>query len=109
EFTHHGRRLRVRPVALSHRRRCWYVDDVTESVSRADALLAERARSAFLAVVGEKLGNPLHPDRAAAAVVRLAVPTAADVAVLVLAPRSGRARWWRAVRADDRSPVVDSG
>ncbi|MFI7333815.1 PP2C family protein-serine/threonine phosphatase [Micromonospora aurantiaca (nom. illeg.)] len=109
EFTHHGRRLRVRPVALSHRRRCWYVDDVTESVSRADALLAERARSAFLAVVGEKLGNPLHPDRAAAAVVRLAVPTAADVAVLVLAPRSGRARWWRAVRADDRPPVVDSG
>ncbi|SCF45646.1 Serine phosphatase RsbU, regulator of sigma subunit [Micromonospora marina] len=109
EFAHHGRRLRVRPVALSHRRRCWYVDDVTESFSRADAVLAERARSAFLAVVGEKLGNPLHPDRAAAAVVRLAVPTAADVAVLVLAPRSGRARWWRAVRADDRPPVVDSG
>ncbi|MFD6612493.1 SpoIIE family protein phosphatase [Micromonospora chalcea] len=109
EFTHHRRRLRVRPVALSGRRRCWYVEDVTESVSRADALLAERARSAFLAVVGEKLGNPLHPDRAAAAVVRLAVPTTADVAVLVLAPRSGRSRWWRAVRADDQAPVVDSG
>ncbi|MEE3922286.1 hypothetical protein V2I01_40385 [Micromonospora sp. BRA006-A] len=60
EFTHRGRRLRVRPVALSHRGRCWYVDDVTEIVSRADALLAERARSAFLAVVGEKLGNPLR-------------------------------------------------
>nr|WP_239543041.1 PP2C family protein-serine/threonine phosphatase [Micromonospora terminaliae] len=125
EFTHHGRRLRLRRVPLSAGRRCWYVEDVTESVSRADALLAERARSAFLAVVGEKLGNPLHPDRAAAAVVRLAVPTVADVAVLVLAPRSGRARWWRAVRADDGdnsssarltprrdlepSPAVDSG
>ena len=109
EFTHHGRRLRVRSVPLSGHRRCWYVEDVTESVSRADALLAERARSAFLAVVGEKLGNPLHPDRAAAAVVRLAVPAAADVAVLVLAPRSGRSRWWRAVRADDQAPVVDSG
>ncbi|SCF16271.1 Serine phosphatase RsbU, regulator of sigma subunit [Micromonospora chaiyaphumensis] len=127
EFTHHGRRLRLRRVPLSAGRRCWYVEDVTESVSRADALLAERARSAFLAVVGEKLGNPLHPDRAAAAVVRLAVPTVADVAVLVLAPRSGRARWWRAVRADDDagdnfssarltprrdlepSPAVDSG
>ncbi|MCZ7438006.1 PP2C family protein-serine/threonine phosphatase [Micromonospora sp. WMMC241] len=109
EFTHHGRRLRLRPVPLSAARRCWYVEDVTESVSRADALLAERARSLFLAVVGEKLGNPLHPDRAAAAVARLAVPTLADVAVLVLAPRSGRARWWRAVRADDEAPAVDSG
>ncbi|MFI1196193.1 SpoIIE family protein phosphatase [Micromonospora sp. NPDC020750] len=110
EFTHHDRRLRVRQVPLSAARCCWYVEDVTESVARADALLAERARSAFLAVVGEKLGNPLHPDRAAAAVVRLAVPTLAEVAVLVSAPRSGRARWWRATRAaaDDTS-TVDSG
>ena len=95
-FTHRGRRLTARQVPLSGDRCCWYVEDVTDSVSRADALLAERARSAFLAVVGDKLGNPLHPDRAAAAVVRLAVPTLAEVAVLVLAPRSGRARWWRA-------------
>ena len=77
--------------------------------SGIDALLAERARSAFLAVVGDKLGNPLHPERAAAAVVRLAVPTLAEVAVLVLAPRTGRARWWRASRADDEAPMVDSG
>ncbi|MEU8300610.1 SpoIIE family protein phosphatase [Micromonospora sp. NPDC048909] len=108
-FAHRSRRLKARQVPLSGGRCCWYVEDVTESVSRADALLAERARSAFLAVVGEKLGNPLHPDRASAAVVRLAVPTLADVAVLVLAPRAGRARWWRASRADDETPVVDSG
>ncbi|WP_091294667.1 PP2C family protein-serine/threonine phosphatase [Micromonospora halophytica] len=109
EFAHHGRRLRIRAMPLSGGRSCHYVEDVTESVTRADALLAERARSAFLAVVGEKLGNPLHPDRAAAAVVRLAVPTLAEVAVLVLAPRSGRARWWRASRADDEAAAVDSG
>ncbi|MEU8257981.1 PP2C family protein-serine/threonine phosphatase [Micromonospora inaquosa] len=108
-FTHRGRRLTARRVPLSGARCCWYVEDVTDSVSRADALLAERARSAFLAVVGDKLGNPLHPDRAAAAVVRLAVPTLAEVAVLVLAPRSGRARWWRAARADDDAPTVESG
>ncbi|SCF14565.1 Stage II sporulation protein E (SpoIIE) [Micromonospora coriariae] len=108
-FTHRGRRLTARCVPLSGARCCWYVEDVTESASRADALLAERARSAFLAVVGDKLGNPLHPDRAAAAVVRLAVPSLAEVAVLVLAPRSGRARWWRASRADDEAPMVDSG
>ncbi|MBQ1015385.1 serine/threonine-protein phosphatase, partial [Micromonospora sp. M51] len=69
-FTQRGRRLTARRVPLSGARCCWYVEDVTDSVSRADALLAERARSAFLAVVGDKLGNPLHPDRAAAAVVR---------------------------------------
>ncbi len=109
EFVHHGRRLRTRRVLLSAGRSCWYVEDVSESASRSDALLAERARAAFLAVAGEKLGNPLHPDRAAAAVVRLAVPELAEVAVLVLAPRSGRARWWRARRADDESPVVDRG
>ncbi|TDC46064.1 serine/threonine-protein phosphatase [Micromonospora sp. KC207] len=109
EFGHRGRRLRVREVPLSAGRCCRYVEDVTESVTRADALLAERARSAFLTVVGEKLGNPLHPDRAAAAVVGLAVPTLAEVAVLVLASRSGRARWWRATRADDEAPNVDSG
>ncbi|MGQ5265030.1 SpoIIE family protein phosphatase [Micromonospora sp. ZYX-F-536] len=108
-FTHRGHRLTARQVPLSGGRCCWYVEDVTESVSRADALLAERARSAFLAVVGDKLGNPLHPDRAAAAAVRLAVPTLAEVAVLVLAPRLGRARWWRASRADDEAPLVDSG
>ncbi|MET8277755.1 PP2C family protein-serine/threonine phosphatase [Micromonospora sp. NPDC005174] len=108
-FTHHGRRLTARQVPLSAGRCCWYVEDVTESVSRADALLAERARSAFLAVVGDKLGNPLHPDRAAAAVVRLALPTLAEVAVLVLAPRAGQARWWRASRVDDETPIVDTG
>ncbi|MEV6813849.1 PP2C family protein-serine/threonine phosphatase [Micromonospora sp. NPDC051296] len=109
EFTHHGRRLRTRRVPLSAGRSCWYVEDVSDSAGRADALVAERARSAFLAVVGEKLGNPLHPDRAAAAVVRLAVPTLAEVAVLVLAPRSGRARWWRARRADGDATTVDRG
>ncbi|MDG4809807.1 PP2C family protein-serine/threonine phosphatase [Micromonospora sp. WMMD1120] len=108
-FTHHGRRLTARQVPLSGGRCCWYVEDVTDSVDSADALLAERARAAFLAVVGDKLGNPLHPDRAAAAVVRLAVPTLAEVAVLVLAPRAGRARWWRASRADDDTPTVDTG
>ncbi|MEO3777741.1 PP2C family protein-serine/threonine phosphatase [Micromonospora sp. B11E3] len=109
ELGHRGRRLRLRRVPLSAGRSCWYVEDVTDSATRTDALLAERARSAFLAIVGEKLGNPLHPDRAAAAVVRLAVPTLAEVAVLVLAPRSGRARWWRAGRADDDTPTVEAG
>ncbi|MEV6691902.1 PP2C family protein-serine/threonine phosphatase [Micromonospora sp. NPDC051196] len=109
EITRHGRRLRVRRVPLSAGRTCWYVEDLSEHAGPADELAAERARSAFLAVVGEKLGNPLHPDRAAAAVVRLAVPALAEAAVLILAPRSGRARWWRARRTDDETSTVDRG
>ncbi|AEB45785.1 PP2C family protein-serine/threonine phosphatase [Micromonospora maris] len=109
EIVRNGRRLRVRRVPLSAGPTCWYVEDVSEDSGPADELAAERARSAFLAVVGEKLGNPLHPDRAAAAVVRLAVPTLAEAAVLILAPRSGRARWWRARRAEDDLPTLDRG
>ncbi|NGM13401.1 SpoIIE family protein phosphatase [Verrucosispora sp. CWR15] len=105
----HGRRLRVRQVPLSAGRSCWYVEDVSDHEKRTEELAAERTRSAFLTTVGDKLGNPLHPDRAAAAVVRLAVPTLADVAVLVLAPRSGRARWWRARQDADETPTVDRG
>ncbi|WP_371687386.1 PP2C family protein-serine/threonine phosphatase [Micromonospora sp. KC723] len=108
QFGHRGRRLRVRQIALAGARRCHYVEDVSEIVGHADALLAERARSAFLTMVGEKLGNAPHPDRAAAAVVRLAVPTLAEVAVLVLAPRCGRARWWRA-SATAGGAAMDSG
>ncbi|MEV4711386.1 PP2C family protein-serine/threonine phosphatase [Micromonospora sp. NPDC049374] len=106
---HHGRRLRVRRVPLSGGRSSWYVEDVSDSDKRSEELAAERSRSAFLTMVGDKLGNPLHPDRAAAAVVRLAVPTLAEAAVLVLAPRSGRARWWRARQAGDDTPTVDRG
>ncbi|RUL94838.1 PP2C family protein-serine/threonine phosphatase [Verrucosispora sp. FIM060022] len=109
EIVRNGRRLRVRRVPLSAGPTCWYVEDVSEDSGPADELAAERARSAFLAVVGEKLGNPLHPDRAAAAVVRLALPTLAEAAVLILAPRSGRARWWRARRAEDDLPTLDRG
>jgi len=108
-FGHRSRRLTARRVALSDGRCCWYVEDVTDHVDRADALLAERARASFLAGVGTTLGSLLHPDRAAAAVVRLAVPVLADAAVLVLAPRAGRVRWWRAVRSGDEAPAVDGG
>ncbi|MEV0393873.1 PP2C family protein-serine/threonine phosphatase [Polymorphospora rubra] len=108
EFSHADRRLRARRVPLTAHRFAWYVEDVTDSVERADALLAERSRSRFLASASQKLGNPLHEDRAARAAVRLAVPTLGDVAVLVLPPRKGRVRWWRAVEADDET-TVDGG
>lgn len=108
EFSHGGRRIRVRRQPLDRQHRGWYVEDVTESVRRADALLAERSRSGFLAAASQKLGNPLHIDRAARAAVRLAVPMLGDVAVVVLAPRAGRVRWWRA-RGDDSGVALIDG
>ncbi|MEV4624530.1 PP2C family protein-serine/threonine phosphatase [Asanoa sp. NPDC049573] len=85
----------------------WYVEDVTDAIARSDALLAERGRARFLATASQQLGNPLHEDRAARAAVRLAVPTLGDTAVLVLAPRRGRARWWRATGSEPAT--VDGG
>ncbi|MFB9236490.1 PP2C family protein-serine/threonine phosphatase [Plantactinospora siamensis] len=108
EFAHRGRRLRIRRVALDGEHVAWYVEDVTDAVDRADALLAERSRSGFLAAASQQLGNPLHIDRAARAVVRLAVPVLGDTAVVVLAARAGRHQWWRAVGAGGR-PVVTGG
>ncbi|MDG4766305.1 PP2C family protein-serine/threonine phosphatase [Solwaraspora sp. WMMD406] len=110
ELSHRGHRLRLRRVTLGPDRIGWYVDDATDSTARSDALLAERARWMFLATASQQLGNPLHEDRAARAAVRLAVPTLGEVAILVLAPRRGRAQWWRARGgAAGTRPEVDGG
>ncbi|HTF07563.1 MAG TPA: PP2C family protein-serine/threonine phosphatase [Asanoa sp.] len=85
----------------------WYLEDVTDAIARSDALLAERGRARFLAAASQQLGNPLHEDRAARAAVRLAVPMLGEIAVVVLAPRRGRARWWRTTGSDPA--MVDGG
>ncbi|MDG4821996.1 PP2C family protein-serine/threonine phosphatase [Asanoa sp. WMMD1127] len=113
ELTIGERRVRCRRVDLTvggATSIAWYVEDVTDAIARSDALLAERGRARFLATASQKLGNPLHEDRAARAAVRLAVPTLGEVAVVVLAPRRGRARWWRAAGGDAEGPaLVDGG
>ncbi|GAA3861795.1 PP2C family protein-serine/threonine phosphatase [Saccharothrix violaceirubra] len=50
----------------------WQFRDVTAQRAREDALLAERARSRFLARAGSRLGLSLNPARSARAVVELA-------------------------------------
>ncbi|MEV4535478.1 PP2C family protein-serine/threonine phosphatase [Asanoa sp. NPDC049518] len=111
ELTIGERRVRCRRVDLTIAGAtsiAWYVEDVTDAIARSDALLAERGRARFLATASQQLGNPLHEDRAARAAVRLAVPTLGEVAVVVLAPRRGRARWWRAGGGDGPT-LVDGG
>lgn len=85
---HHGRRLRgtCRPLAAGG---CaWYVRDVTDEQARADALLAERHRTAFLARAGSRLGLSLHREQTLRAAVTLPVPYLADAALVVPRPRT---------------------
>lgn len=92
-LTDRGRRLLARSVRLSVDRRAWYVEDVTT----APTAPARRAPEAFLTRVDRELAHLVDPEPAARAVLTLAVPALAGLAVLVLAPAGGRARWWRAV------------
>ncbi|AVT41544.1 serine/threonine-protein phosphatase [Plantactinospora sp. BB1] len=112
ELTLADRRVRCRQVNLSIggvASTVWYVEDVTDAIARSDALLAERGRARFLETASQLLGNPLHEDRTARAAARLAVPRLGDVAVIVLMPRRGRVRWWRASLDDGERHVVDGG
>ncbi|MFB9902957.1 PP2C family protein-serine/threonine phosphatase [Allokutzneria oryzae] len=101
------RTLHWRRHDLGDGRHLWYVRDVSEESGRTDALLAERARSGFLAAASRKLGLSLHPSRTARAVVSLAVPKLGDSATVLLPPAAGRVRWWRhAVGTDVRESWV---
>ncbi|MGC4867942.1 SpoIIE family protein phosphatase [Micromonospora sp. DT53] len=106
---HHGRRLRGVRRQLAGSRWAWYVRDVTEEHARADALLAERSRTAFLAQAGSRLALALHRDQVLLAATTLAVPYLADVAVALprpTAPAEPRARW---IRYADGEPAPVSG
>ncbi|GAA4702925.1 PP2C family protein-serine/threonine phosphatase [Pseudonocardia yuanmonensis] len=100
-----GRALRARRQPLPGRWVAWHVEDVTEHRRRLDNLLAERARSRFLAAASRRLGLSLHPGRTARAVVELASSELADLAVVVLPVRGGVSEWY----ACDADRVAHSG
>lgn len=102
-----GRRLRARHQKLPDGWAAWHVDDITEQHRRLDNLLAERARSRFLAAASRRLGLSLHPGRTARAVVELAAAELAH-AVAVVWPSSagGDAVEWA---AGERAGAVRSG
>ncbi|MFR9801002.1 SpoIIE family protein phosphatase [Pseudonocardia sp. RS010] len=100
-----GRALRARRQELPDGWVAWHVEDVTEHRRRLDHLLAERARSRFLATASRRLGLSLHPGRTARAVVELASSELADLAVVVLPVRGGVSRWY----ACDGDRVARSG
>jgi serine phosphatase RsbU (regulator of sigma subunit) len=92
DFTVGDRRISARTRALPDGWTAWFLSDVTEQHSRMDSLLAERARSRFLATASRRLGLSLHPGRTARAVVELATSVLADAAAVV----------WPAQGSDDR-------
>ncbi|WP_231932535.1 PP2C family protein-serine/threonine phosphatase [Micromonospora rifamycinica] len=108
---HHGRRLRgtCRPLAAGGY--AWYVRDVTDDQARADALLAERHRTAFLARAGSRLGLSLHREQTLQAVVTLPVPYLADAALVVHRPphASGDPPSWLRYTDGEPGPVEVSG
>ncbi|MET8908327.1 PP2C family protein-serine/threonine phosphatase [Micromonospora sp. NPDC004551] len=105
---HHGRRLRGVRRGLAGGTCAWYVRDVTEEQARAEALRAERSRTAFLAQAGSRLGLSLHRDQTLRAAVTLPVPYLADAAVVVhrpSPPAEDQPHWVRYV-ADDPAPAT---
>ncbi|BCJ60592.1 PP2C family protein-serine/threonine phosphatase [Micromonospora endophytica] len=109
EGEHHHRRLRGVRRALSGGGCVWYVRDVTDENGRAEALLAERRRTAFLARAGHRLGLALHRAEALHAAVTLPVPHLADLALIVhlpAVPGDHRPHW---VRHTDEQPTPVEG
>ncbi|MBU2671007.1 serine/threonine-protein phosphatase [Actinoplanes bogorensis] len=88
----HGRRR-----ALGDDHYGWYLRDRTDEVNRADALRAERARTAFLAEAGRRLSSTLHQGRCQRITAELAVAHLADAAVVVLPVNRRQSQWVRLV------------
>ncbi|RTL69814.1 MAG: serine/threonine-protein phosphatase [Pseudonocardiaceae bacterium] len=89
------RAVAVRRRPLSGGWTAWHLRDVTEERARLDSLLAERARSRFLAAASRRLGLSLHPGRTARAVAELAADELAEAAVVVLPVHGGTVDWYR--------------
>ncbi|XVV09486.1 PP2C family protein-serine/threonine phosphatase [Actinoplanes sp. CA-131856] len=75
----------------------WYLRDRTDEVVRADALRAERARTAFLAEAGRRLSASLHQGRCLRITAELAVAHLADAAIIVLPVNRRHSAWVRLV------------
>ncbi|MFG3707894.1 SpoIIE family protein phosphatase [Micromonospora sp. NPDC047670] len=103
DAAHRGRRLRGVRRDLGAGRHAWYVRDVTEEHARAEALRAERSRTAFLARAGSRLGLTLDRDQTVRAAATLPVPYLADLALVIHLPPSpaeNRPHWVRYAEGD---------
>ncbi|MCM4079552.1 PP2C family protein-serine/threonine phosphatase [Paractinoplanes hotanensis] len=95
-----GRHLQGQRRRLGDHHYGWYLRDRTDEVARADALRAERARTAFLAEAGRRLSSSLHQGRCIRITAELAVAHLADAAVVVLPVNRRQAHWVRVVAGE---------
>ncbi|MEU4834358.1 PP2C family protein-serine/threonine phosphatase [Streptosporangium sp. NPDC023615] len=102
QVDHHGRRLLVRHESFGLAHRAWYLRDISAESARTDALLAERARTAFLIEAGRRLSASLNLRRCARTAIELAVPYLADAAMVVLPPTGRRQAGWLRLSGQDR-------
>jgi hypothetical protein len=92
-----GRQLLGRRRTLDAGHYGWYLRDCTEDLERAEALAAERARTAFLADAGRRLSSSLNGRRCLRTTVELAVSHLADAAMVVLPADRRQSEWMRLV------------
>lgn len=98
-FTDHyrARHLQGHRRALGDDHYGWYLRDRTDELARAEALHAERARTAFLAEAGRRLSSSLHPGRCLRITAELAVAHLADAALVVLPGDREQSQWVRLI------------
>ncbi|GAB2566200.1 hypothetical protein Aab01nite_46580 [Paractinoplanes abujensis] len=94
---HDGRHLQGQRRPLGPAHYGWYLRDRSDEVARADALRAERARTAFLAEAGRRLSSSLHQGRCQRITAELAVAHLADAAMVVLPIDRRQSQWVRLV------------
>ncbi|MBM2621435.1 SpoIIE family protein phosphatase [Actinoplanes sp. LDG1-06] len=95
--THSGRHLQGRRQPLGDDHYAWFLRDRTDEVARADALRAERSRTAFLAEAGRRLSSSLHQGRCQRITAELAVAHLADAAMVVLPVNRRQSQWMRLI------------
>ncbi|GAB1821238.1 SpoIIE family protein phosphatase [Herbidospora sp. RD11066] len=88
------RLLRVRREIFGIVHQAWYLRDVTDEETRAQALRAERERTRFLVEAGRRLSASLNTRRCARATTELASGLLADSAMVVLPPGGLRRTSW---------------
>jgi serine phosphatase RsbU (regulator of sigma subunit) len=97
---HQGRQLLGHRRPLGDEHYGWYLQDITEEITRAQEFQAERDRTLFLAEASRRLSASLHQRRCLRTTVELAAAHLADAAVVVLPARRRQNEWMRLVAGE---------
>ncbi len=105
EVAYRGRTLAGRRRVLDAEHYVWYLRDLTAETAREQALVAERARSAFLDEASRRLSATLNQDRCVRTTAELAIAHLADAAIVVLPAHGRKVAAFRLVRDGRGEPL----